>query len=81
MQLVWPLIKLYGGEEGLNPNNSEGLQSIPMFCAENDISESFFYKLQAQGKAPRVIKLGARSFITPEARRVWREDLNKEEQV
>ena len=62
----------------MHPTSSGGLQSIPDFCVENDISLSFFYSLQAQGKAPQVVKLGSRSFITPEARKVWREGLNAE---
>jgi predicted DNA-binding transcriptional regulator AlpA len=64
----------------MHPNNTEGLQSISMFCEENDISESFFYKLRAQGRAPQVVKLGSRSFITPEAGQAWRDVLNEESQ-
>ena len=58
--------------------NSDRLQSIPTFCVDNNISQSFFYKLQAQGKAPKVIKIGTRSIITPEARQAWRDSLNKQ---
>lgn len=59
---------------------SECLQSIPDFCQENKISRAFFYKLQAQGKAPKVTKLGSRSLITPNARHAWLESLDQEAQ-
>ena len=70
-------MKLCGAKE-MNQANSKGLQNIPDFCDENNISQSFFYKLQSQGKAPKTVKLGSRSLITPEALQAWRDDLNKE---
>ena len=57
---------------------TDALQSIPQFCEENGISRAFFYKLKDQGKAPKIIKLGSRSMITPEARLEWMEQLNQE---
>lgn len=46
--------------------------SIGEFCRRHGISESFFFKLQARGEAPRTIALGARRLITKEAARAWR---------
>jgi predicted DNA-binding transcriptional regulator AlpA len=59
---------------------TDALQDIPEFCKENKISRAFFYKLKGLGQAPKVIKLGARTLITPEARLEWREKLNQEAQ-
>ena len=58
---------------------SDALQSVPEFCEENGISKAFFYKLKAQGKAPKIVKLGSLSKITPEARLEWRQQLNQAE--
>ena len=48
------------------------MYSVPSFCAAHGISESFFYQLRAEGRGPRVLKLGARIFITFEAAAAWR---------
>jgi predicted DNA-binding transcriptional regulator AlpA len=46
--------------------------SISNFCARNNISRSFFYKLKKRGKAPRIMDVGGRQIISPEAERDWR---------
>jgi hypothetical protein len=46
--------------------------SIPSFCSAHGISESFFFQLRAEGRGPRVLKLGARVFVTHEAAAAWR---------
>lgn len=46
--------------------------SIAEFCRRHGISESFFFKLQARGDAPRTIAVGTRRLITREAARQWR---------
>ena len=48
-----------------------GAFGIAKFCQRNDISRALFYKLDAQGKAPRTIKVGRRRLITPDAEREW----------
>ena len=58
---------------------SDEIQSIPQFCEDIGISKAFFYKLKAQGKAPKIVKLGSLSKITPEARLEWRQQLNQAE--
>jgi hypothetical protein len=46
--------------------------SISQFCARNNISRSFFYKLKKRGKAPRTMDVDRRRIISPEAERDWR---------
>jgi len=46
--------------------------SSPQFCARNNISRSFFYKLRKAGKAPRTMRVGGRQIISPDAERDWR---------
>jgi len=48
------------------------LSSVKQFCADHGLSRSFFYKLVATGKGPRLIKLGARTLISVEAAAEWR---------
>jgi predicted DNA-binding transcriptional regulator AlpA len=48
------------------------LMSVPQFCTSHGLSRSFFYKLLAQGKGPRLVKLGARTLISAEAAEAWR---------
>ena len=46
--------------------------SIDEFCAEHGISRAMFYKLRAQGKAPRLMAIGSRRLISAEAAAAWR---------
>ena len=47
--------------------------SIPAFCrAHGGMSQAFFHALVAKGKGPRLMKVGARTFITVEAAAEWR---------
>jgi predicted DNA-binding transcriptional regulator AlpA len=46
--------------------------SISQFCARNNISRSFFYKLKKRGKAPRTMDVDGRRIISPDAERDWR---------
>jgi len=46
--------------------------SISQFCARNNISRSFFYKLKKRRKAPRIMDVDGRQLISPEAERDWR---------
>ena len=45
--------------------------TIAQFCAMYGISPSFYWKLQALGMGPRVLKLGGRRFITRQAASDW----------
>jgi predicted DNA-binding transcriptional regulator AlpA len=46
--------------------------SIRQFCERHNISQSFYFKLQAQGRGPRTLKIGARRLISREDARTWR---------
>jgi predicted DNA-binding transcriptional regulator AlpA len=45
--------------------------NIQQFCNSVGISEDFFYKLKRQGKAPRLMKVGARTLVSIEAANQW----------
>src|SRR6516225_4397997 len=48
--------------------------SIPEFCrVHGGMSQAFFHALVARGKGPRLMKVGARTFITVEAAAKWRQ--------
>ena len=76
--LPWPKTPL--PERGPNPEvivNTPQIatvdaMSIKQFCQRHGISESWFYQLQRDGMAPRTIKIGKRTLITPEAAAEWR---------
>lgn len=48
------------------------VSTIPQFCDDHDLSKSYFYKMQKLGIGPKVMKVGRRSFVTPEAAAAWR---------
>jgi predicted DNA-binding transcriptional regulator AlpA len=56
-------------------DNTTDLLSIADFCGANRISRPFLYKLWAQGKGPKFIKLGRRVLISKEAAAEWRSSL------
>ena len=45
--------------------------NVPEFCQAHDISRAFLYKLWKAGSGPRVLKVGRRTLITPEAGAEW----------
>jgi predicted DNA-binding transcriptional regulator AlpA len=51
--------------------------SVVDFCQRHSISRALFYKLQSQGKAPRVTKIGRRSLITDTAEEEWHRSLGR----
>lgn len=53
--------------------------SINEFCQRFGISASMFYKLRRQGKAPDILKIGARTLITAEAADEWQRDMEQSE--
>jgi len=53
------------------------MMTINEFCAEHKISRSFYYKLHAQGKAPRICKIGTRSLISADDAAAWRRGLQE----
>lgn len=58
-------------------SNNNTLQSVNEFCKTNSISRSLFYKLQRQGNGPKVMKVGRRTLITPEASQEWRKRMQE----
>jgi hypothetical protein len=53
--------------------------SIDEFCAEHSISRALFYILKKAGKAPRIMKVGARQVISIEAAADWRRQMETED--
>ena len=49
--------------------------TIPEFCRDHKISRAFFYKLERGNNGPEIIKIGKRTFITLDAAKKWRDDL------
>ena len=49
--------------------------TIAEFCERNRISTQFYYKLRAEGRAPRELRLGSRVLITKEDAAAWRASL------
>ncbi len=53
--------------------------TVQEFCAEHGgISKPFFYKLQKDGKGPRLMKVGRRTLITAEAAADWRKQMEND---
>ena len=46
--------------------------SVDEFCSAHAISRAMFYKLRADGKAPRTMSVGSRTLISYEAASDWR---------
>ena len=51
--------------------------TVKEFCKMHSISESFFYKLRTQGKAPKIIKVGAKTLITDNSANEWRKSMEQ----
>lgn len=49
--------------------------SVEEFCNNFGISRAFFYKLNRQGKGPRLMKVGRRTLISSEAAEEWRKGM------
>lgn len=46
--------------------------SIPEFCEHNGISRAHFYNVVKVGLGPRVMRVGRRVLVTPNAAAEWR---------
>lgn len=53
----------------------QDLYGVDPFCKRHNISRALLYKLWAEGKGPRRIKIGSRTFISAEAAADWRRSL------
>lgn len=54
---------------------NERLSTVEEFLQRNRISKPTLYKLFREGKGPRVIRVGRRVFIAPEAEAEWRRSM------
>jgi predicted DNA-binding transcriptional regulator AlpA len=63
------MVRKRGRPHVRQPNDA---YSIDQFCAANGISVSTFYALRRDGQAPRMMKIGGRFLITPQAMEDWR---------
>lgn len=54
------------------------LFDVPGFCAANRISRALFYKLLNDGDGPRVMKVGRRTLVSPEAAAEWRQRMERQ---
>lgn len=61
----------------MNPTEPP-LYTVSGFCATHHIARSFLYLLLREGRGPRVMKLGRRTFITREAAAEWRQRMEQE---
>jgi predicted DNA-binding transcriptional regulator AlpA len=52
--------------------------TISEFCEKEKICRATFYNLLKQGKGPRLMRVGSRSRISPEARAEWRREREAE---
>jgi len=52
--------------------------TVSAFCAAHHIARSFLYLLLREGRGPRIMKLGRRTFITREAAAAWRARMEQE---
>lgn len=58
--------------------NEPPLYTVAGFCTAHHIARSFLYLLLREGRGPRVMKLGRRTFITREAAAEWRRRMEQE---
>ena len=54
--------------------SSAVVMTIPEFCDQQRFSKAFLYKLIAEGRGPRLMKVGRRTLITGESASNWREN-------
>jgi len=59
-------------------NPEPPLYTVTAFCTAHHIARSFLYLLLREGRGPRVMKLGRRTFITREAAADWRARMEQE---
>lgn len=63
------------GIYGMTHDNISDLFDVRTFCESNKIGRAFFYQLQKSGNGPRIMKVGRRTLITPEAVAEWRKKM------
>jgi excisionase family DNA binding protein len=54
------------------------MSSVAEFCHQHGISRGTFYKLLAEGRGPKAVKIGRRTLISSEAAEEWRRRMERE---
>lgn len=52
--------------------------TVPQFLASHNVSRTHFYALVADGRGPRLMKVGRRTLISVEAAAAWRARMEAE---
>ncbi|EKD75462.1 MAG: hypothetical protein ACD_44C00124G0003 [uncultured bacterium] len=60
---------------------SKSAFTIPDWCKDHCISRAMFYKLAAEGLAPRTMKIGRKRLISADASVEWRIRMEKNTQI
>ena len=61
--------------------NEVSAYTIQQFCDTHNLAVSTFFKIQKEGKGPRVYKAGRRVYISVEAASDWRKRMESETPV
>lgn len=64
----------------MTSNTQRDAYSIDSFCEAHSISRASYYRLKAEGKAPREIHIGRKPIITREAAEDWRRSMESASQ-
>jgi hypothetical protein len=68
-------------QDGAAPEHPlEEVYDIKEWCLRRKISPPYFYKMQREGRGPRVIRPGRRTLITATADRDWLRELEAAQQ-
>ena len=62
----------------MSQENNSDVFDIRTFCELNKISRALYYQLQKAGNGPRIMKVGRRTLITPEAAADWRKKMEQQ---
>lgn len=65
-----PSGEVHAAQKGVAPTVTAAV-SVDTFCKAHSISRSMFYKLQRQGKGPRLTKIGKRTLVSSSAAAEW----------
>lgn len=60
-------------------DTKKAASSISRFCADHDISRPLYYKMRAENKAPKEMRVGRRVLISEEAAADWRRRMEAQE--
>lgn len=55
--------------------SSRDAYTVAQFCQAHGFSRALFYRLLAEGRGPKLIKLGKRTLISRESAAEWRAEM------